>query len=107
MERHYGGNPSYGSIDPSDPEFDSRVEQFEARYWDSSILNGAIPICHVGCAIRIWLVVTGNKRGRLWLDGRAELSGISPLHSGTGKPATFGSWYEEWLDNTLREARII
>jgi hypothetical protein len=100
------GNPADEPIATSDPEYGAKVEQFEARYWNSSIVNGAIPICHVGCAIRIWIVVTGNQRGSLWLDGRAELTGISPLRDRSGAPATFESWYEEWLDNALREAGL-
>ena len=98
-------NPGDGSLDSNDPEFETKLEQFEARYWDSSIVNGAIPICHAGCAIRIWLVITGNQRGRLWLDGRAEFSGLSPLYS-NGRPATFDSWYEEWLESALREGQL-
>jgi hypothetical protein len=99
-------NPFDESLDVDDPEYDAKIGQFDRRYYGSSIVNGAIPICHLGCAIRIWLVVAGNQQGRLWLDGRAEGSGISPLHTSTGAPATFGSWYEEWLDHALRDARF-
>jgi hypothetical protein len=99
-------SPEDGSLDPEDPEFETKLEQFDTRYWDSTIVNGAIPICHLGCAIRIWLVVTGNQRGRLWLDGRAEFSGISPVRTEGGTPATFDSWYEGWLDHALGELKV-
>ena len=71
-----------------------------------SPLNGAIPICHIGCALRIWLVVTGQKAGHLWYDGRAEQSGLSPLRNADGSPTTFAMWYEDWLIACLREVRL-
>ena len=41
-------------------EYERQYDEFEKRYWDSSRVNGAIPICEIGCALRIWLVVTGS-----------------------------------------------
>lgn len=40
----------------------------EAQYRHCRQVNGAIPICHEGCAIRLWLVVTGPERGHIWRD---------------------------------------
>jgi hypothetical protein len=34
----------------------------EEHYWNPSIMNGAIPICHKGCALRQWLVINGEQR---------------------------------------------
>ncbi len=94
------GNPA------GDDNFDAMIEEFEKRYWDSSLANGAIPVCHTGCALRIWLVVTGRQVGNLWYDRRAELGGVMPLTLDDGTPLTFGAWYQEWLDQScllLRE----
>jgi hypothetical protein len=52
---------------------------FEKRYWHSSVMNGALPICHKGCALRIWLVVSGGEAGNVWYDGRADYTGIAPV----------------------------
>jgi hypothetical protein len=71
-----------------------------------SPLNGAIPICLIGCALRIWLVIAGEKAGHLWYDGRAEQSGLSPLRNADGSPTTFAMWYEDWLISCLRDARL-
>lgn len=99
------GNPDdLSDIEASD--YDELVERFTARYWDGSIMNGAIPICHTGCALRIWLVVTGSQAGCLWYDKRAEFGGVMPLTSDDGAPLTFGAWYEEWLDQCLRDAGL-
>lgn len=77
------------------------IVEFEKAYWTPALVNGAIPICHEGCAIRIWLVVTGPQAGRLWEDRRSEFKGLAPLSLADGSPATFRSWYEEWLDHAL------
>jgi hypothetical protein len=69
-------------------------------------LNGAIPICLIGCALRIWLVISGERAGHLWYDGRVERSGLSPLLNADGSPTTFAMWYEDWLIGCLRDARL-
>jgi hypothetical protein len=82
-------------------DLDSAIEAFERRYWDGALMNGAFPICHAGCAIRIWMVTNGEQSGRLWCDKRAEYGGIAPLTLKSGAHATFGVWYEEWLSDCL------
>ena len=70
-------------------------------------MNAVIPICHEGCALKIWLVIRGEKQaGRLWFDGRAEYSGIKPLKLEDGSYATFSSWYSEWLNGALSQAEL-
>lgn len=81
-----------------------RMEEFEKSYFSTSLVNGAIPICHMGCAIRILLVVTGSERGQLWRDGRSEDAGLRPLLVDDGSRATFSAWYEAWLRDALRTA---
>jgi hypothetical protein len=98
------GMPPDELLDSDEAEYDRRVEEFEKRYWNASITNGAMPICHEGCAIRIWLVVTGSQAGRLWRDGRTEHTGIKPLRLADGNIATFAAWYNEWLDQVLEAA---
>src|SRR3954467_4442646 len=63
-----------GEPDPPDgtpPEEEDRLWEawdkvLEERYWDPGIMNGAIPICHLGCALRQWLVIQGERRGFVW-----------------------------------------
>jgi hypothetical protein len=98
------GFPNDELLDGDEAEYDRQVEEFEKRYWDASITNGAIPICHEGCAIRIWLVATGSQAGRLWRDGRTEQTGIKPLRLADGAIATFAGWYDEWLVKALEAA---
>jgi hypothetical protein len=81
--------------------YDRQMCLFERKYWRSQLVNGAVPICHEGCAIRIWLVVAGTQAGRLWEDKRSECGGLKPLRLADGSLATFASWYDEWLNRCL------
>lgn len=81
-----------------------QMEVFEERYWSLDLINGSIPICHIGCAIRIYLVITGPEAGYLWEDRRAEYKGIKPLMLRDGSKATFATWYKEWLVGCLAAA---
>lgn len=93
--------PSDELLKSDEIEYWRRTGKFEKVYWDSSLVNGAIPICHEGCAIRIWLVVTGSQAGYLWRDGRSEYTGIKPVQSADGRTATFSIWYAEWLQHAI------
>ena len=99
------GMPSDELRDTDEKEFERQFDQFEERYFNTSLVNGAIPICHKGCALRIWLVVTGGQAGHLWHDGRSDYTGITPLRLADGSLATFSLWYGEWLEEALRQAR--
>ena len=89
---------------PDEEEYWRRMGDFERTYWSSEMMNGAIPICHQGCALRIWLVVTGPQSGELWDDRRSEYEGVRPLLLADGSRATFGAWYDEWLEQRLMAA---
>jgi hypothetical protein len=78
--------------------------ELEEHYWDPAIMDGAIPICHLGCALRQWLVIHGERRGHVWNDFRADCRGLSPLLGGSGEAVTFTDWYTGWLDDSLRDA---
>tara|TARA_Y100001934_G_scaffold243249_1_gene299685 strand:+ start:1119 stop:1328 length:210 start_codon:yes stop_codon:yes gene_type:complete len=68
-------------------------------------LDGAIPICHLGCAQRQWLIVSGPERGNIWCDDRADNEGLSPLKKPQKKRITFFEWYREWLDDALARSK--
>jgi hypothetical protein len=91
--------PSEELIDSNEAEYDRLFAAFENAYW--AAIDGAFPICHLGCALRIWLVVSGDEAGKLWLDRRADYRGISPLTLKNDSVATFSSWYLEWLDDAI------
>jgi hypothetical protein len=99
------GLPPEELLNSDEDDYWRRNEEFEERYWSSSLVNGAVPICHEGCAIRIWLVVTGSQKGRLWRDGRSEYTGLKPLQLADESAATFSSWYNEWLKQSMQRLK--
>jgi hypothetical protein len=94
--------PSEELIDSDPEEYDRQLAAFDRVYWDTARVNGAFPICHLGCALRIWLVVTGEEAGHLWLDRRADDNGLFPVVLKNNLRAIFSSWYHEWLNDAFR-----
>lgn len=71
-------------------EYEEKREAFDLIYYRA--LDGALPLAHLGCAIRLWLVVTGPERGYIWYDDRANLEGLRPL-ARNGERVGFLAWY--------------
>lgn len=92
------GEPDFGE---DEEEYERQLPAFEERYWSPALVNGAIPICHLGCASRHWLVVTGAEAGHVWCDERADRRGLSPLSGQGGERISFYRWYRDWLDDAL------
>ncbi|MEV0328677.1 SMI1/KNR4 family protein [Micromonospora echinospora] len=94
---------------PDEDDFDSpdALEAAEDAYqelYDSVVYTGAhsvglLYLCHLGCALREALVVSGPARGQMWADDRAEGGGLRPLLDEDGVPLGFARWYRRWLDS--------
>lgn len=69
-------------------------------------VDGAIALCHEGCGILDWLVVTGPEAGHVWHDARSEYGGVHPWIDRNGERMTFARWYGAWLDAALRGKRF-
>ena len=98
-------NPAFRERAEDEDEHDYWAERDAwdaATYFKPQQTDGAICICHEGCAIRDWLVVTGRERGNMWRDDRASDNGLSP-HESMGQRVTFGTWYLNWLASAERE----
>lgn len=78
--------------------------ELDEKYWNPSLMNGAIPICHLGCAQRQWLVVNGEQRGYVWSDDRADEKGLYPIRDDSGDQMTFSGWFTSWLFDALQKA---
>lgn len=104
-------NPADGLPEPpNEDDYDSE-EAFNAAedaYWlqheaavgrpEHSI--GLLYLCHLGCAYREALVVSGPARGQMWADDVAGDGGYRPLQDDDGTPLGFGRWYRRWLDDS-------
>jgi hypothetical protein len=77
-------------------------DEIDKKYWDAALVAGALPICHHGCALRDWLVITGPEAGQVWHDERVDQGGLRPYEIADGKRLTFTEWYLDWLDDALR-----
>ncbi|MEV4333395.1 SMI1/KNR4 family protein [Streptomyces sp. NPDC049597] len=94
--------------DFDDPDaYDAAYEAWDERdpLWSDDLTVGAICLCHLGCALRRWLVVSGPDRGRMWDDRRADGIDLQPMSNADGSPMTFADWYLTWLEEAERQAR--
>ena len=57
-------------------------------------------LCHLGCAYRETLVISGPARGQMWADDPTTDAGCRPLADDDGTPLGFTRWYRRWLDNS-------
>lgn len=83
-------------------EEDDWYEQHERVYFATKLIDGAIPLAHMGCAIRVYLVVTGPLAGQVWTDDRASDGGIYPC-----EPVRFIDWYLAWLADAERILGVV
>lgn len=93
-----GGEPEETD---DEEEYEKALEAFDERYWNPANVNGAIPVCHEGCAYRDWLIVTGPEAGHMWHDARTDQAGLRPISIGKKKRITFLDWYVHWLNEAL------
>ncbi|MFD7613820.1 SMI1/KNR4 family protein [Streptomyces sp. NPDC059828] len=87
-------------------DFDDAIEAWDER-WDALMFApertaGAIVICHLGCAQREWLIISGSHRGTVWSDRRVDDADLVPLLDDAGRPVTFARWYLGWLEKAER-----
>jgi SMI1 / KNR4 family (SUKH-1) len=85
---------------------DADLDEFDNRYWNEALVAGAIPICHEGCALRDWLVITGPEAGKVWHDARVDLEGLLPCERADGQRMRFMDWYLDWLQSALEAFEI-
>ncbi len=93
--------PLFPEEQDDEDAYEADLEAFDAVYWNSKNVNGAIPICHQGCAYRNWLVVTGPESGNVWEDLRVDHKGLIPVKVKRKRRASFLVWYNDWLQQAV------
>lgn len=93
--------PPYPEEQDDEDAYEAELEAFDEIYWNSKQVNGAIPICHQGCAYRNWLVVTGVEAGNVWEDLRVDQKGLLPVKAKSKRRVTFLEWYNQWLQGAV------
>ncbi|MFB4285079.1 hypothetical protein ACBJ59_58125 [Nonomuraea sp. MTCD27] len=102
-------NPADGLPEPPDEDDFDSTEEFNAAedaYWeqhDTLVYDprhsiGLLHLCHLGCALREALMISGPAQGQMWADDTADGKGFRPLHGDDGNPLGFARWYRRWLD---------
>lgn len=95
----------FDDIEDFDTAYEAWDERLAALLWTPERTAGAVAICHLGCAQREWLVVSGPHRGTVWSDCRVDDIDLEPLLDATGGPVTFAAWYLDWLTRAEETAR--
>lgn len=97
---------------PGDVDDDSYHESevfmaWEKEYYDNKHITGSIRLSHYGCAIYYFLVVTGEEKGFVWVDDRANDYGLySAVSQKTKEKMSFSVWYHEWLRESLAHSKL-
>ncbi|MER5896107.1 SMI1/KNR4 family protein [Streptomyces sp. NPDC001876] len=94
----------FDEIEDFDDAFEAWDEQWAALMFAPERTAGAIPISHLGCAQREWLIISGRHRGTVWSDRRADDIDLVPLLDDDREPVTFARWYMTWLERAEHAA---
>ncbi|MCP2363112.1 hypothetical protein HD597_010132 [Nonomuraea thailandensis] len=108
-------DPAEGLPEPPDEEDFDSTEAFDAAeeaYWerrDAVVYDrrhrvGLLYLCHLGCAYREALVISGPARGQMWADDLAGDGGFRPLYGDDGERLGFARWYRRWLEAAQDQA---
>ncbi|WP_245790439.1 SMI1/KNR4 family protein [Streptomyces monashensis] len=89
-------------------DFDDAIEAWDER-WEAVMFApertaGAIVICHLGCAQREWLIISGRHRGTIWSGCRVDDVDLAPVLDSDRTPVGFARWYTDWLEKAERTA---
>ncbi|PXY45988.1 SMI1/KNR4 family protein [Flavobacterium hydrophilum] len=76
---------------------------WELEYFSEKHIYGSIRICHYGCGIYCFLVISGLEKGNIWLDSRVNDEGIYPFSTETNSRYNFAEWYNEWINESLKK----
>jgi hypothetical protein len=83
---------------PLDAAEDAYWEQHNELVFQPEHSTGLLYLCHLGCAYREALVVSGPARGQMWADDTPAIGGFRPLFDDDGAPLGFARWYRRCLD---------
>jgi hypothetical protein len=97
LEAEYPDHLAFPSHHAHDAALEEWYERHEATMFNPRRTHGALYLCHEGCGLGEWLVVTGPERGNIWLDHRSDGRGMTPAWLPHHRRVTFGQWYLHWL----------
>ncbi|MFJ6949886.1 hypothetical protein ACWEEK_31865 [Micromonospora aurantiaca (nom. illeg.)] len=99
------GKADFDSEDKFNEAEDAYWQQHEAVVFSPEHSIGLLYLCHLGCAYREALVISGPTRGQMWGDDTASDGGFLPLHEPDGSPTGFTRWYRGWLEQAEKQTQ--
>ena len=85
---------------------DEEYRKFEEQYYDHKWVTGLLRVCNFGCGVSVNLVVNGPEYGNISVDDRCNDGGIYPEpYSGQERRKDVLTWYEFWLDESIKEVQ--
>jgi hypothetical protein len=93
------------------PTDDDAYEKWHRDVW-ARLDDGMLDLADYGCGMTAKLVITGPRRGTVWVADECDGEWIaefrdcaSAIGSGEPQPKPYGfiEWYEHWLDQELAE----
>lgn len=86
-------------------ERENGMERMNQYYDEHGLYEGAIPICHHGCAHRSWLVVDPDHQefGNVWQCYLADNMGVEPAEKPDGSRMNFGDWVLDWCSDAIEK----
>ena len=99
------GEADFDSKEKFNEAEDAHWQQHEAVVFSPEHSIGLLYLCHLGCAYREALVISGPARGQMWGDDTASDRGFLPLHEPDGRPTGFTRWYRGWLEQAEEQTQ--
>ncbi|MFK7905348.1 MAG: DUF4844 domain-containing protein [Chitinophagales bacterium] len=89
-----------------DENFDEEVAYFFdhifwSNYYKDELTYGSIYISNYGCGLRFLFIISGEEKGNIWFDGRADRGGIYPEIDDKENHIGFSDWYINWLNESI------
>ncbi len=98
-----GAGPGYGLLSPLLPRQRPLARGAFAPpdgATDDGMPGGCLALGHAGCGIMWLLVLNGESRGQVWVDGRSSGGAVRRVAD------SFDDWYRGWLDAATRGAEL-
>ena len=106
LNRRFPYSDSWNSKPLDDSFSNDEQQQRYLWYFGESHVDGAIPICDLGCGLRQLMIVSGPERGTIWFDDRVDWMGLYPESSHSQARVSFIEWYQDWVNNKLSELQL-
>ena len=88
-----------GNFDEEIADFFSNI--FWSNYYKDELTYGSIYISNYGCGLRFLFIISGEEKGKIWFDGRADRGGIYPEIDDKENHLDFSDWYIDWLNESI------